>query len=173
MEQELKLKVNHEKTSITNIYEGVAYLGFIIYPNNVIIYPKRIQKFKDRVREITKRTQGRNLEGVIQKLNSVIRGWSNYFGIANCKRIFKELMAWIRRRLRMKKMKEWKTWKILHKQLRRNGYRGEFEKIRMNSWRKSGCTLVHMALPNKWFDKAGLYDLGKTKVGIFYGYYEI
>lgn len=106
LEQELELKVNQEKTSITSIYEEVAYLGFIIYPNNVIIHPERIQKFKDRVREITKRTQGRNLEGVIQKLNSVIRGWSNYFGIANCKRILKELVAWIRRRLRMKKMKE-------------------------------------------------------------------
>jgi len=173
LEQELKLKVNQEKTSITSIYEGVAYLGFTIYLNNVIIHPERIQKFKDRVREITKSTQGRNLEGVIQKLNSVIRGWSNYFGIANCKRIFKELMAWIRRRLRMKKMKEWKSWKALHKQLRRNGYKGEFEKIRMNSWRNSGCTLVHMALPNKWFDKVGPYDLSKTKVGILYGYYEI
>ena len=72
-------------------------------------------------------------------------------------------MAWIRRGLRMKKMKEWKTWKALHKQLRRSGYRGKFEKIRINCRRNSGCTLVHMALPNKWFDAMGLYDLSKTK----------
>ncbi|WP_205665788.1 group II intron maturase-specific domain-containing protein [Anoxybacter fermentans] len=51
----------------------------------------------------------------------MIRGWANYFRIANCKTVFARLMEWIRRRLRMKKMKEWKSW----------GYRGEFKKISM------------------------------------------
>ncbi|MGK0468290.1 MAG: RNA-directed DNA polymerase, partial [Clostridium sp.] len=52
------------------------------------------------------------------------------------------------RRLRMKKMKEWKSYKSLHKALRRRGYKGEFKKISMVRWRNSNCALIHMALPN-------------------------
>ena len=72
----------------------------------------------------------------------------------------------------MKKMKEWKTWKALHKQLRRMEYTGEFEKISVTRWRNSANPLISMALPNKWFDALKLYDMTKVEVGILPCYYE-
>lgn len=172
LEKDLKLKVNREKTCITSVHQGVAYLGVIIGEKWVVIHPKRIKRFKDKIRKLTQRNQGKNLENVINELNPVLRGWVNYFRIANCKGLLKELMGWIRRRLRMKKMKEWKTWKGLHKQLRRMGYTGDFEKISVTRWRNSASPLISLALPNKWFDTLKLYDMTKVKVGILPCYYE-
>ena len=167
LEKDLKLTVNREKTKLTNDRKGVAYLGFIIRNKTVSIHPENIKKFKDRIRELTPRNHGKNLTAIIEELNPVIRGWANHFRIANCKGIFKELMEWIRRRLRMKKMREWKSWKQLHKTLRRKGYQGEFKKISIYRWRNSNSPLINMALPNKWFDEIGLVNLTKYNVGIF------
>jgi RNA-directed DNA polymerase len=152
LEKDLKLKVNREKTCITSVYQGVAFLGVNIYEKWVTVHPKRIKRFKDKIRKLTQRNQGKSLENVIKELNPVLRGWGNYFRIANCKGLLEELMGWIRRRLRMIKMKEWKTWKALHKQLRRMGYNGDFEKISVTRWRNSASPLISMALPNRWFD---------------------
>jgi len=172
LEDELKLKVNQKKTSITSVEKGVAYLGVIIWGNRVTINPKRIKRFKDNIRELTPRNHGMNVEAMIKRLNPVLRGWANYFKIANCKRKFAELMQWVRRRLRMKQMKEWKSWKALFKTLRRNGYRGEYTKISMTRWRNSSCYLIHQAIPNKWFDEVGLINLETYKTGTLPQYYE-
>jgi len=79
LEEELKLKVNETKTKITSVREGVTFLGFVIYEKCLTINPKRIKRFKDKVRQMTKRGTGRKLENIIRDLNPVIRGWMNYF----------------------------------------------------------------------------------------------
>jgi len=173
LEGQLKLKVNEVKTKITKVSDGVPYLGVIIWEKFISVHPKRIKKIKDKIRKLTKRTQGKNVETIIKELNPVIRGWANYFRIANCKGLFREIMGWIRRRLRMKKLKEWKTWKGLHKQLRRNGYTGQFKKISMRRWRNSASPLVSMALPNAYFDDLKLVNIANIKTGILPNYYEI
>lgn len=172
LEEELKLKVNKGKTHITNSSKGVAFLGFKIYRNRVKIHPKRIARIKNKIRKLTPRNSGKNVEMMIQELNPVIRGWANYFKVADCGRVFREIGSWLRRRLRMKKMREWKSWEALHRQLRRIGYKGEFKKITMSKWRNSLSPLINMALPNKWFDSLKLFDMTKVKVGTLYCYYE-
>lgn len=172
LENDLKLQVNKEKTHLTDADKGVAYLGFVIYSKYVTIHPKKIKKFKQKIKEMTPRNHGMNVEEMVKRLNPVLRGWANYFRIANCKGVFKQLMQWIRRRIRMKKMKEWKTWKPLHKALRRRGYKGEFEKISVTRWRNSKTPLVHLALPNKWFDEIGLINLETYAVGILHYFRE-
>ncbi|WP_426377655.1 group II intron maturase-specific domain-containing protein [Desulforudis sp. 1031] len=166
LEGELKLVVNRAKTHLTDVHKGVAFLGFIIWPKRVSIHPKRIEKFKARIRELTPRNHGMNVEAMVEKLNPVLRGWANYFRLADCKTVFGQLMAWIRRRLRMKQMREWKGWKPLHKALRRRGYKGEFQKISMFRWRNSASPLINMALPNSWFDELGLTNLNSYEVGL-------
>ncbi|MEW6244535.1 MAG: group II intron maturase-specific domain-containing protein [Bacillota bacterium] len=153
LEGELKLVVNKEKTHVTSVMEGVAYLGFVIYPKHVSIHPKKIKAFKDTIRELTPRNHGMNVEEMVKRLKPILRGWINYFRIANCKGVLHELMGWIRRRLRMKQMREWKSWRALHKVLRQRGYNGEFEKISMRRWRNSASPLISMALSNTWFDE--------------------
>jgi RNA-directed DNA polymerase len=172
LEGELKLTVNAKKTHITSVQQGVSYLGFVIYPRYVAISPKKIKVFKDRVRQLTPRNHGMNVETMIEQLNPVLRGWANYFRVANCKEVFRELAAWIRRRLRMKQMKEWKSWKPLFKALHRRGYQGEFEKISVTRWRNSASPLISMALPNSWFQELGLVSLDSFNVGILRRYYE-
>lgn len=172
LEKDLKLKVNEAKTHIANASKGVAFLGFIIREKWVSIHPKRIERFKDKIRRLTPRNHGKNIEQMVKEINPVIRGWANYFRIANCKGLFQELFSWIKRRLRMKKMKEWKSYKAFHKAIRRRGYKGNFEKISMSKWRNSNYTLVHMALPNIWFKEIGLVNLSDIHVGILSNYYE-
>lgn len=170
LEQELKLTVNVKKTHITNIDKGIAYLGFIIKRKYISIQPKRIEKLKDKVRELTPRNSGLNVEYMVWKLNPILRGWCNYFKIANCKSTFANIIGWIRRRLRMKQMIEWKSYKSLHKTLRRRGYKGEFKKISMTTWRNSASPLVCMALPNAWFDEIKLFDMSKVETAVLHYY---
>lgn len=172
LEGQLKLTVNKEKTHITHVGKGVRYLGFMIYRKVVGIDPDKIKAFKVKIKGLTPRNHGKNVEQVVMELNPVLRGWINYYRIANCKGILAEIMQWLRRRLRMKKMKEWKTWKALHKELRRRGYHGRFERISVTTWRNSVSPLVHLALPDKWFKEMGLVDLTTYQVGVLHYYYE-
>jgi RNA-directed DNA polymerase len=167
----IHLIINEEKTHITSVSKGVKYLGFVIFYKYVIIDNKRIKLFKDKIRKMIPRNSGINISTIIRLINPVLRGWSNYFRVANCKELFKRLMEWIRRRLRMKKMREWKSWKAFHKQLRRAGHKGDFPKISMTHWKNSKCYHIHRALQNSWFDKMGLYDILEKETGVLFNYY--
>lgn len=165
LEKRLKLKVNVDKTHITHAERGVNYLGVTILSNYTLIQEKKIKNFKARVKLLTRRNQGVNLQMVINRINPVIRGFGNYFKIANSNRAFRALMSWIKRRLRAIQLKLWKKPKKLIRRLRQLGYRDDFCKIKMTSWRNSCSYQVNLAMPNKWFDEIGLYNLSKVKTG--------
>lgn len=171
LEKELKLKVNEDKTHLTNIDAGVAFLGFIIKGNYLYVQPKRVQRFKDKIRQKTKRNAGRSLESIIKELNPVIRGWINYYRVANIKKLLQGIMAWIRRRLRMIKMKQWKTYKKMHKEMRKLNIKGNGMKMDVCRWKNSTTQMVHLILPNRYFDEIGLIDLCKYEVGLLSNYY--
>jgi len=170
LEGTLCLTVNRKKTKLREFDDGIEYLGFIITPRMVRIDPARVRRFKDKVRDLTKRTGSGNVAVKIQLLNPLLRGWSNYFRFARCSSIFQGLMQWIRRRLRMCKMREWKRWKALHRAMRRRGYKGYIEKISMRRWRNAGCQYVHYALPNSFFDELGLFNMGKVQCNLLHLY---
>lgn len=172
LEEELKLKVNPTKTKITNVHDGVSFLGFVIHKTNLGINPKRVKRFKDKIREITKRNSGKKMEAIITELNKYLRGWMNYYRLASCKEFMRIHMAWIRRRLRMVKMKQWKTYKAMHKEMRRKGIKGNDEKMAVTKWKNSKVHIIHMLLDNKYFDELGLIDLCKYDVGLLSNYYE-
>ena len=172
LENKLKLTVNRKKTHLTNLEKGIKYLGFIITNRGVQIHPDKVKAFKDKVRKLTPRTKGKSIHYFIQQLNYLLRGYANYFRIGLAKGLFENLMSWIRRRLRMIIMKSWKSWKPLHKRLRRMGYKGPFEKISVTRWRNSSSPLIHMALPNKSFEKANLYSMEKVATNTLHQYYD-
>lgn len=171
LEEELKLKVNSKKTKLTRVEEGVGFLGFVIYGKYVGVNPKRIKRFKDKVRSMTKRGYGRPIEIIIKELNLILRGWMNYYRIANIKNLTKELMMWIRRRLRMVRMKQWKTYKKMHKEMRRLGIKGNGMKMDVCRWKNSNTQMIHMIMPNKYFENLGLIDMCKYEVGLLSNYY--
>lgn len=105
LEDELSLQLSPEKTEITTFRKGYAFLGFWISSSSVKMRPKSVEKFKDKVRELTRRSH--NLDAkAIGKLNRVLRGTANYFArIATCQKQLRHLDAWIRMRLRCMKFK--------------------------------------------------------------------
>lgn len=171
LEEELKLTVNKDKTKTTSVYEGVEFLGFVIHEKWVEVNPKRIKRFKDKIRDKTKRNTGRKMEDIIKSLNPLLRGWMNYYRIANIKSLARDLMGWIRRRLRMIKIRQWKTYKAMHKEMRRQGIKGNGEKMSMRKWKNSNVHIIHMLLPNKFFEDLELIDLTKYEVGLLSNYY--
>lgn len=166
LEKDLILVVNKEKTHITDSVRGVKFLGVVIYSTYTAIKEKNIEAFKEKVRFLTKRNQGMNLEMVIKRLNPVLRGFANYFRIANCKRLLQDMMSWIRRRLRALQLKLWKKPGRLHRRLRHLGYKGIHPKIKMNSWRNSASWQASYAMPNYWFVSLGLVDMSRVKTGL-------
>lgn len=171
LEGELRLTVNKEKTHLTNLDKGIPYLGFEIHNYGVSASEKSIRKFREKVRKLTPRNQGYKLDYYLTELNFLLKGYSMYYRAAMCKKLFRNLMSWVRRRLRMMIMKSWKSWKGLHKQLRRMGYKGSFEKISVTRWRNSSSPLLHMALPNTWFDEQHLFNMEKVTTNTLHQYY--
>ena len=167
LEKQMKLTVNKEKTHITSLEQGIDFLGVKIRMKYITIQEKRLKRFKDKIRRITKRNSGRPLELVVKELTPVLRGWINYYKIADIKKRIQGLMSWIRRRLRMIKMKQWKTYKPMHKEIRRKGFTG-YDQVKMDvrRWRNSKVHIIHMLMPNSYFEKLGLYDLTQVKVGL-------
>ncbi len=170
LEEELLLKVNEKKTKITSVYEGVEFLGFVILEKWVVVQGKRLKRFKDKIRVITKRNAGRSLENVIKELNPILRGWINYYRVANIKTLLAGLMSWIRRRLRMIKMKQWKTYKKMHKEMRKKGIRGNDLKMAVTKWKNSKVQIIHLLLPNQYFKDLKLIDLCDYSVGVLSNY---
>ena len=167
LEKQMKLTVNKEKTHITSLEQGIDFLGVKILMKYITIQAKRLKRFKDKIRRITKRNSGRPLELVVKELTPVLRGWINYYKIADIKMRIQGLMSWIRRRLRMIKMKQWKTYKAMHKEIRRKGFTG-YDKVKMDvrRWKNSKVHIIHMLMPNSYFEELGLYDLTQVKVGL-------
>ena len=165
LEKDLKLTVNTEKTHIAHSDKGVKFLGVEIGSQFTRLQEKKLNGFKQKVRRLTKRNTGLNLIEIIRQLNPVLRGFANYFSIANCRRAFKALSGWIRRRLRAIQLKLWKKPARLHRRLKQLNYKPPFKFIKMKSWRNSNSPLASYAMPNRWFDELGLYSIAEVETG--------
>jgi group II intron reverse transcriptase/maturase len=165
LEQDLKLTVNKKKTHIAHSDDGVKFLGIEIGSRYTRIQASKLKGFKLKVKRLTKRNGGINLDAVIKRLNRVVRGFVNYFSIANCKRVLKDLAGWIRRRLRAIQLMLWKKPSRLHRRLKQLHYKAPFKFIKMNSWRNANSPLSSYAMPNSWFKKLGLFWLEEVEVG--------
>lgn len=96
----LKLSLHETKTCLSDFQEGFEFLGFHFRGAHLGIRGKSIEKLKERVRRLTRRQQGRNVDAVIADLNRVVRGWARYFGAGEVTRVFTALDGWIRMRVR-------------------------------------------------------------------------
>lgn len=108
---QLELELSPEKTELTTFSRGFSFLGFDISSRAVKMRGKSIEKFKDKIRELSRRSF--NLEAErIKRMNQVIRGTANYFAppFSHNRHLFTKLDEWIRMRLRcMRYNRKWKT----------------------------------------------------------------
>ena len=163
----LKLKINYDKSAVAKAWRR-KFLGYRMWisPKRVAkhsVAPQAIAKFKSRIRELTSRTCGRSLEQVVGKLNGYLLGWRNYFKLADTPRIFENLDGWIRRRLRMIYLKQWKRMSTCRRELVARGLSlkaaESISRLRHCYWRMSGSSGMKIALPNSVFDAMGLKRL--------------
>lgn len=166
LEETLKLKVNERKTHIAHSDDGIKFLGVEIGTSYTRLQEKKLKTLKEKVKRITRRNGGKNLAEVLKELNPVLRGFVNYFKIANIAGILNQLSGWIRRRLRSVQLKLWKKPSKLHRRLRQRGYKPPFKFIQMTSWRNAASPLASYAMPNSWFKEIGLYQINEVKTGV-------
>lgn len=122
--ESMKLELNEEKTSLRNFREGFDFLGFRVQNYRLRVRPQSVQRFRDKVRTLTRRQQGRNVDAVLRDLNPLLRGWASYFGVAEVAGQFKTLDKWVRMRIRSFKLKRRCTndnWRLPSKRLAKWG----------------------------------------------------
>jgi len=162
LEEQLGLTIHPTKTRIVDsLKEPFLFLGYTFKKGNYHVpSDKAVRKFKDKVRDITKKNLTVDMETFTkEKVNPVIRGWGQYFGIGFSKQLFLQLDTWIRRRLRMIQLRSWRKISKLHKELRRRKWKGELPRLRMTKWRSSKSPPVHFAIPNERFRELRLVFL--------------
>jgi len=173
LEKRMHLQVNRDKSQVVS-FEEANFLGFrYAQPEenspqqrpqkvHVVLSEKAKSRFKDKVREVTPRHAGRSMKEIIERLNAYLRGWQGYFRLAQ-DYFFKDIMGWIRRRLRAIKLKQWGCRNAVRKALIRAGVSpGRARRLALShfGWRAAGSPAAHQALPNRWFVQHGLFDLG-------------
>ena len=133
------------------------------YGIRIRIAPITIEKFKSNIRRLTKRSVGESIEDKINKLNKYITGWVAYFPIAKTRSILKGLDEWIRRRLRMCLLKQWKRCKTKLDKLVKLGIPKDWAvniaSSRKKYWRLSNTPQVNKALGIEYWQKQGLKSL--------------
>ncbi len=165
LEKKLKLKVNAEKSSVAKPWK-LKFLGFTFISYRGIrrkVSPISVKRFKQKVKEISRRIRGICIDKVVSDLNKYLRGWSGYYRFAQTKSLFKELDRWIRRRIRAMIWKQWG--RRGYRELRKLGVSVRLawntSKSAHGPWRLSKSPALSIALPTSYFDKLGLIRLMK------------
>ena len=163
--KKLKLKVNSEKSAVARPWER-KFLGFSFTakePQRRRIAPKAMERFKGRVRDLTRRTRGVSLEAMVKELTVYLRGWHGYFGFCQTPSVFEDLDSWTRRKLRCVVWKQWKRGRTRYKELRKRGVNEVLAAKTAGSphgpWRLSQSPALCIAFPNAFFDGLGLFRL--------------
>jgi RNA-directed DNA polymerase len=158
----LKLKVNEQKSAVARPWER-KFLGFSFTNAGVPkrrIAPKAVDRFKGRVRELTRRTRGVSTERMAAELARYLRGWIGYFGKCETPSVLVRLDKWLRHRLRSAIWKQWKRGSVRFAELRKRGVGKDLAAQTAGSahgpWRLANSPALSLALPNAYFDSLGL-----------------
>lgn len=153
IEGKLKLRVNKEKTTVAYIGR-IKFLGYGFYPSRngikLRVHKKSILKMKNKIREITSRRQGISYEVLKLKLKQYVRGWVNYFKLADMKSLLSRTDEWLRRRLRMFIWKRWKRVRTRYKMLRKLGFNHsnaiKYANTRKGYWHIAGSQILNCSI---------------------------
>jgi len=162
IEEKLFLKVNKEKTVVAYI-RNIKFLGYSFYENGkggrLRIHPKSVSKMKDRIKELTSRSNGWGDARRKETLKQYITGWVNYFKLADMKTLLPKVDEWYRRRLRMV---IWKQWKRIRTRLRNLIKLGigkfkawEYANTRKGYWRTANSPILGTSITNDRLKQAG------------------
>lgn len=160
----LRLRINEGKSAVARPWDRkfLGYSFWVAKGREVKrkVAPQALARMKARVRKITARNGGRSVEQVMSALREYLAGWKQYFGLAQTPGILKDLDQWIRRRVRLVQLKQWKRGKTAFRELRKAGV-PHIVAARAAShvqrwWLTSKHLAMSMAMPDAFFDRAGL-----------------
>jgi RNA-directed DNA polymerase len=160
LEGTLRLRINREKSAVAHVEER-KFLGHrLLRGGELGVAPKSVARVKDRIRQITRRNRGIEIEEMVGELNSFVTGWVAYFRFAKCKTLLVELESWIRRKLRCVRLKQLKRTKTLGEFLQRRGVPPRHAWMTASSgkgwWHLSACPAVNTAMNQTWIESLGL-----------------
>lgn len=166
LEKNLRLPVNTEKSTVDRPWRR-KFLGYTVtfhFKPRLRAHSVSVKRLKVKLKKIFRKGRGRNIgKFILEDLNPLLRGWINYFSLAEVKNIFEELDGWIRRKLRCIIWRQWKRNLTRAKNLMK---RGLSEKHAWKSatngrgaWWNSGASHMNSAFRKSYFDRCGLVSL--------------
>jgi len=164
LEQRLKLRVNREKSAVDHVSRR-KFLGYRILGSDggLGIHPKSVERFKDKVRALTRRNRAGELPRVVAELNRLFIGWMGYFHLGRAKVLMGELDSWIRRKFRCLKLKRCKRAVGIARFLKSRGVAEDASWMLAGSgkgwWRLSKTRQAHRAMDTEWFRELGVTSL--------------
>lgn len=165
LHSKLKLTVNKEKSAVARPVER-KFLGFSFTTGRQLrrrIAPQAINRFKERIRELTRTAKGMDVKQTAKNLARYLIGWRGYFGHCETPTVLERLDRWIRRRLRCVIWRQWKKGRKRFAELTKRGVSKDLAAQTAGSahgpWRLSNSPALSIALPNAYFTALGLPQL--------------
>jgi RNA-directed DNA polymerase len=166
VQRRLRLQVNRDKSAVARPWER-KFLGYSMthhFKPRLKVARQSVQRIREKLKEAFHRGRGRRLDRFIeQELNPILRGWENYFQLAEVIGTFEELDQWVRRKLRQML---WKQWKRNYTRAKRLIHRGLAKQRAVKSagngrgaWWNSAASHMNGAFPKRYFDRLGLVSL--------------
>ena len=158
----LHLTVNETKSAVAGV-TGRKFLGYSFWyaPKGEIkrrVAAKPLATFKQRVRELTRRSGGRSMGEVVERLRPYLLGWTAYFGLAQTPRIWRGLDEWLRHRLRAIQLKHWKRGTTIYRELKALGASDSVAQRVGNSrcWWRNSDGVLKTVMTIAYFDRLGV-----------------
>jgi group II intron reverse transcriptase/maturase len=165
LEKQLKLKVNRGKSAVDRPWKR-KFLGYSLTAHRqarLKVAPESVKRLKEKLRYFWRQGRGHSLASVVENLTPILRGWFNYYHLAQVRSVFEQLDGWIRRRLRCLIWRHWKRPRSRLRWLRKRGlgetrasasaYNGR------GPWWNAGASHMNAAFPKTYFDRLGLVSL--------------
>lgn len=168
LEQELRLKVNQEKSAVDRAWK-LKFLGFSFYAKKegmgIRVHPASLRKFKTKLKKITGRSNAMSMDQRAEKLRQCIVGWVNYFGMADMKKVAQALDEWLRRRIRMCFWKQWKKIRTKHDNLVKLGIENHrawgYANTRKGYWHSANSPILSRTLTKEHLRKMGFITVAE------------
>ncbi|UUZ76136.1 group II intron reverse transcriptase/maturase [Polaromonas sp. P1(28)-13] len=159
----LRLTVNEAKSAVASAF-GRKFLGYALWaaPGDVVkrgVASKPMATFKQRIRQLTRRSGGRSMGQVVQRLRPYMLGWKAYFGLSQTPKVWRTLDEWLRHRLRAIQLKHWKRGRAMFRELRALGASVNVaSQVAGNSrrWWRNSDRLLKTVLTIAYFDGLGV-----------------
>lgn len=159
----LKLQINEAKSAVGSAF-GRKFLGYALWAAKgkevkCAVAKKALDNFKARIRQLTRRSGGRSMDQVVEKLRPYLLGWKAYFGLAQTPKVWRELDEWLRHRLRAIQLRHWKRPRTIYRELKALGAKENVAKQvagNCHRWWRNSCGVLNTVLTIAYFDRLGV-----------------